>query len=92
VEAGAIVSEALIERLISMTPGLQDRIDTNALDEPMRKFGIDSLLAIELRSWFSKEFAADVPIFEILGEETLGSLGVKAAQKSALRQTPVVQE
>jgi NAD(P)-dependent dehydrogenase (short-subunit alcohol dehydrogenase family) len=91
-EAGAIVSQALIERLISMSPGLQDRVDVNALDEPMRKFGIDSLLAIELRSWFSKSFAADVPIFEILGDETLGSLGVKAAQKSALRHMSVMEE
>jgi NAD(P)-dependent dehydrogenase (short-subunit alcohol dehydrogenase family) len=92
IEAGAVISKALVERLITMTPGLQDRIDVNVLDEPMWKFGIDSLLAIELRSWFSKIFAADVPIFEILGDETLESLGVKAAQKSTLRKRPEVLE
>jgi NADP-dependent 3-hydroxy acid dehydrogenase YdfG len=82
----SVLCTALLSRLIAINPGLQNRIEGTGFDEPMKSFGIDSLLAIELRSWLSKEFAADVPIFEILGEGTLGDLAEKAAKKSALRR------
>ena len=84
-DAGAIVSQALLRRLISITPGLQDRVDAKNMDEPIQTFGVDSLQAIELRSWFAREFAADIPIFAILGEETLASIGLLVANKSKLR-------
>ncbi|KAI1804894.1 hypothetical protein F4811DRAFT_570659 [Daldinia bambusicola] len=87
-DAGVIVSQALLRRLVSITPGLQGRMDAaDSLDEPMRNFGVDSLQAIELRSWFAQEFAADIPIFTILGEETLATMGLLAARKSKLRAT-----
>ncbi|KAI1467710.1 KR domain-containing protein [Daldinia caldariorum] len=85
-EAGAVVSQALLRRLVSITPGLEGRMDAaDSLDEPIRNFGVDSLQAIELRSWFAQEFAADIPIFTILGEETLATMGLLAARKSKLR-------
>ncbi|XXG96268.1 hypothetical protein Hte_002549 [Hypoxylon texense] len=84
-DAGTIVSQALLQRLISMSPGLQDRVDAKNLDEPIQTFGVDSLQAIELRSWFAREFAADIPIFAILGDETLASIGLLVAAKSKLR-------
>ncbi|CAO2654476.1 Nn.00g112090.m01.CDS01 [Neocucurbitaria sp. VM-36] len=83
-EAGIIISGALFKRLVMNSP-MQDRNETDALCEPIRRFGVDSLLAIELRSWFLKEFSADLPIFEILGEGTLASIGLLAAEKSTLR-------
>jgi acyl carrier protein len=73
-----------MKRLITMNPNLENRIDTDAFDEPIQRFGVDSLLAIELRSWFAKEFAADIPIFEILGEGTLKSIAVLTTQRSTL--------
>ncbi|ESZ91648.1 putative polyketide synthase [Sclerotinia borealis F-4128] len=84
-DAGVIVSQALLERLATMTPGLRDRMDVKHLDERIQTFGVDSLQAIELRSWFAREFAADIPIFVILGEETLASIGLLVAEKSKLR-------
>ncbi|KAI1480108.1 hypothetical protein F4774DRAFT_425201 [Daldinia eschscholtzii] len=85
-DAGNIVSQALLRRLISITPGLEGRVDAaDSLDEPIRNFGVDSLQAIELRSWFAQEFAADIPIFTILGEETLATMGLLTARKSKLR-------
>lgn len=86
-DAGVVVSQALLQRLVSMTPGLRDRVDDSNLDESLQTFGVDSLQAIELRSWFAREFAADVPIFVILGEETLASIGLLVAGKSALRKS-----
>ncbi|RWA12367.1 hypothetical protein EKO27_g2745 [Xylaria grammica] len=55
------------------------------LDEPLQNFGVDSLQAIALRSWFAREFAADVPVFVILGDKTLASLGLWVARRSRLR-------
>lgn len=84
-DAGVIVSQALLQRLVAITPGLRDSVDAKHLDEPIQTFGVDSLQAIELRSWFAQEFAADVPIFVILSDETLASIGLLVAGKSKLR-------
>jgi hypothetical protein len=83
--AGVIVAEALLQRLVSMTPGLRDRMDAKHLNEALQTFGVDSLQAIELRSWFAQEYTADIPIFKILGDETLASIGLLVAEKSKLR-------
>jgi hypothetical protein len=87
-EAGAIVSKALIKRLLTSLAGAQDvpEAEEDLINKPIHHFGVDSLMAIELRSWFAKEFGADVPIFEILGEGTLLTVGISAASKSTLRK------
>ncbi|KAF2185395.1 hypothetical protein K469DRAFT_688167 [Zopfia rhizophila CBS 207.26] len=82
-KAGDVVSRALVERLM----GSQSKaIDMSEVDfsRPMHDFGVDSLMAIELRAWFAKEFVASVPIFEILSEGSLETLGVSVALKSKL--------
>ncbi|CAG8976538.1 hypothetical protein HYALB_00011015 [Hymenoscyphus albidus] len=86
-EAGAIVSRAFLERLVSSMPASAGTLEdgTAALLQPIRVFGVDSLLAIELRGWFAKEFGADIPIFEILGEGTILAIGLSASGKSSLR-------
>ncbi|KAI0406929.1 KR domain-containing protein [Xylaria palmicola] len=84
-----VVSPALLRRLAGMTSELRNRIpaedEDKYLDEPLQNFGVDSLQAIGLRSWFAHEFAADVPVFVILGDETLASLGLWVAGRSTLR-------
>ena len=85
-KAGDVVSRALVQRLL----GSQSKaVDMSEVDfsRPMHDFGVDSLMAIELRAWFAKEFAASVPIFEILGEGSLETLGVSVALKSKLRNS-----
>ncbi|TVY82373.1 Reducing polyketide synthase FUB1 [Lachnellula suecica] len=86
-DSGAVIAEAFLERLLSSMPGSGENAggDVEALRKPVRFYGVDSLLAIELRGWLAKEFGADIPIFEILGEGTLLSLGFSAASKSSLR-------
>ncbi|KAH7398510.1 hypothetical protein BKA66DRAFT_605570 [Pyrenochaeta sp. MPI-SDFR-AT-0127] len=85
-KAGDVVSRALVGRLM----GSHSRsIDMSEVDfsRPLHDFGVDSLMAIELRAWFAKEFAASVPIFEILSEGSLETLGVSVALKSKLRNS-----
>jgi hypothetical protein len=90
IQAGAVVSRALVGRLMASLPEFQESVDDNVdidvLNKPLHSYGIDSLMAIELRSWFAKEFAADVPIFEILGEGTFRTIGISTASKSKLRR------
>ena len=44
--------------------------------------GTDSLVAVELRSWFSKEMGVDVAIFEILSNLGLGNFIEMVARRS----------
>jgi hypothetical protein len=48
----------------------------------MHAYGVDSLVAVELRNWFSQAVDADVPIFEILGDTSFTELGAMVAAKS----------
>jgi len=38
---------------------------------PIIDFGIDSLVAVEIRTWFLKEADQDVPILKILGGSSI---------------------
>ncbi|KAJ1326017.1 hybrid polyketide synthase [Microdochium nivale] len=46
---------------------------------PIIDFGIDSLVAVEIRSWFSLETGQDVPVLKILGGATVQQLCTTAA-------------
>lgn len=46
---------------------------------PLSTFGVDSLVAVEIRGWLKRELAADVAVFEILGGASLMSLGMTVA-------------
>ena len=49
----------------------------------MHAYGVDSLVAVELRNWFSQVLEADVAVFEILGEgRSFEDLGTLVAGKS----------
>ena len=53
-------------------------------DKPLHQYGVDSLVAVELRSWFAKELQADIAVFDILGSATITSVGQLATSKSKL--------
>ena len=82
--AAAVASEALTQRLMSLNPKLVDWVETYVLDEPLHMFGVDSLLAVEFRTWFTQNFAADVPIFEILSDRSLEGMGRYVVEESVL--------
>lgn len=54
-------------------------IDEDALDfdKPIYDFGLDSLIAIELRNWIKREFEATLQSLEILDEQSIRSLSEK---------------
>lgn len=55
-------------------------------DKSLRLYGVDSLVAIELRNWFAKKLDADVAVFDILGESTFKGNGMLAAARSSYKQ------
>ena len=82
-EAASIVTEALVSRLSKSLAMIPADIDTH---RPLDHFGVDSLMAVELRNWFLTDFSADVPIFEILGNRSCEDVGRLVVEKSALFQ------
>ena len=52
----------------------------------MHQYGVDSLVALELRNWFAKKLNADVAVFDILGESTFAGVSVMAARRNSFKQ------
>lgn len=82
-DAAAIVSQELRSKLSRVLGISQDQI---TLDSRVESYGVDSLVAVELRNWLAKEVDADIAIFELLGAATLSTVGTVAATKSSFRQ------
>ncbi|KAH8706032.1 putative polyketide synthase [Talaromyces proteolyticus] len=83
-EAAGIVAQATIQKLAKSIAALRDGASIN-YDKPLQMFGVDSLLAIELRNWIVKEFDADIAVFETQGASTLGTLSMLVAGRSTIR-------
>lgn len=50
-------------------------------DAPLVELGIDSLVAVEVRSWFLKECKVDIPVLKVVGGASLAELCQKALEK-----------
>jgi acyl carrier protein len=83
-QAIEIVVEAVVQKLGRSLVSMQDvaSIDRN---EQLQMYGVDSLLAIELRNWIVKEFKADIAVFETQGASTLGTLSTLVARRSQIQ-------
>lgn len=81
-EGSAVVLEALRVRLSKALSVPFDDLDPG---KALHHFGVDSLLAVELRNWFAKEWSADVAIFDIMGAPNLAAISVTAASRSSLK-------
>ncbi|OBT45611.1 Type I Iterative Polyketide synthase (PKS) [Pseudogymnoascus sp. WSF 3629] len=69
---------------------LLPRDDINS-DRPIAAYGVDSLVAVELRNWMLREMKADVPLFEILGNASLLVLSGRVALKSQLLSAIILE-
>ncbi|KAF2962695.1 hypothetical protein GQX73_g10878 [Xylaria multiplex] len=59
-------------------------------ERPVHTYGIDSLVAIDLKNWFAREIGADMQVFAILGNKPLSSVAKEAAELWLLKSAPVV--
>lgn len=82
-EAAEAIAEALKLKLCKIL-GLEDKDRTTS--DRMDSFGVDSLIALEVRNWLAREVRADMAVYEILGDAKLIDTGMTAAKKSAFRK------
>ncbi|KAJ5180539.1 polyketide synthase [Penicillium capsulatum] len=82
--AAQIFSNAAIEMLARSLSTMQDGSSVDP-DKPLQAYGVDSLLAIELRNWIFKKFDAEVAVFETQGSSTLGTLSMLVAGRSTIK-------
>lgn len=77
-EAAGILTEGLVAKLCRILSLAPDAFDRNS---PLHTYGVDSLIAVELRNWFLKVLKVDVAVFEILGGATATTLGQAVVEK-----------
>ena len=75
-DAGAAVTEVLIKRLARIMATSAENF------RRVHSYGMDSLIAVDVRNWFATEMKADVAIFDIMGSTSLETMGVMAATRS----------
>lgn len=78
-DAVLAITEALMTKLADMFNILASDIDTSL---PMSQYGVDSLVAVELRNWLGSAAKAKVSIFDIVQSPSLTDFGSLVAGKS----------
>lgn len=69
--AAEIVANALANKLARSMMVSVENIETS---RPVSSYGVDSLLAVELRSWIYEEIQSDVSVFDLLSNIAISSL------------------
>lgn len=80
-QAFDIVLAALINKLATMFSIPQKEVHPTA---PLSRYGVDSLIAAELRNWFSSAAKADVSIFDVTQSVSVSALAEVVTRKSQL--------
>jgi hypothetical protein len=79
--ATALLTEAIV---LKLSKALSIPATDFNFNKPLHQYGVDSLVAVELRSWFARELKAEMAVFDILGGATLSSIAQLATNKSTL--------
>lgn len=78
-EVSEVIIDGLQEKLSRTLAVQKENIDTT---KPMHIYGVDSLSAVELRTWFRNVVGVDMTVFNILGNQSLADLATSIASKS----------
>ncbi|KAL8809353.1 MAG: hypothetical protein Q9200_003490 [Gallowayella weberi] len=69
------VIEILIECLSAKLQTILQMFDSKIeIDKPLIEIGVDSLVAVEVRSWFLKELKVDIPVLKVVGGASIAEL------------------
>ncbi|KAI1490502.1 putative polyketide synthase [Biscogniauxia mediterranea] len=77
-DAAEIVVTGISNKLCRVLSLSADSFDAT---QPLHVYGVDSLIAVEMRNWFMQTLKVDIAVFEILGGATAQSLGRVVAEK-----------
>ncbi|KAL8847281.1 MAG: hypothetical protein Q9221_007680 [Calogaya cf. arnoldii] len=83
-EAALVVIKAVAKKLAKTVPDIPQSVEEVDFNRRIQSYGVDSLLAVELRDWIKKELKAEVAVFETQGASTFFTLGRVVAERSAL--------
>ncbi|KAK4200776.1 lovastatin diketide synthase LovF [Triangularia verruculosa] len=78
VEAATILSGALVNKLCKVLGRNPNDLDPS---QPLYIYGVDSLVAVELRNWLREVLKVDVAVFEILGGSSCTTIAQGVARK-----------
>ena len=80
-EALQVLYAALVHKVssISMTPA-----EDISIEKPLAEYGLDSLVAVEIRNWITNELYANVPLLELANSPSLQALAGAIAANSKL--------
>ncbi|KAK0667279.1 lovastatin diketide synthase LovF [Cercophora samala] len=77
-EAATVLSGALVTKLCKVLGRGPSDIDPT---QPLYVYGVDSLVAVELRNWLRETLKVDVAVFEILGGSSCSTIAQDVARK-----------
>jgi acyl carrier protein len=78
-DAAAAVQQALVEKISDMFVLEKDEIDAA---QPLARYGVDSLVAIELRNWLVPSARIEMSIFDFLGSSSLADLAMNVTKRT----------
>ncbi|KAL4947686.1 phenolpthiocerol synthesis polyketide synthase ppsB [Aspergillus filifer] len=80
-EAVSIITDALVHKTAEILQMPLSEVDPG---KPMYRYGVDSLVALEVRNWISRELMANMALLEILAAEPMRVFAGRIAGKSRL--------
>lgn len=80
-QATDIIQGAVAVKLAKAMMIAVNEIDVN---RPVSSYGVDSLVAAEMRNWCFRELKADINVFELLSGTPIAQLAGQIAERSAL--------
>ena len=72
-----VIAEALVQKTADMLQMEASDVDPH---RPLSAYGVDSLVAIEVRNWISREMKANIPLLDILAAVPMDKFAAKVAK------------
>jgi NAD(P)-dependent dehydrogenase (short-subunit alcohol dehydrogenase family) len=80
-EATEIIKDALVQKTADILQMPASEVDPS---RPLYRYGVDSLVALEVRNWITRDMKANMALLEILAAIPIESFAGKIAEKSKL--------
>jgi hypothetical protein len=87
-DAAAKICEAVI---IKMSVLLMIPLEEISSSKSMSSYGMDSLVAVEMRNWLVRELDATLPVLELLANTSLAALARKIVLKSKITNPTILK-
>lgn len=76
-----LITQAMVERLAKLMMMPESDVDAG---KPLSAYGVDSLVAVEVRNWIARETGVDVSVFDIMANVPMRALAGDLAGRCKL--------